>query len=484
MQEISKIEFSLMSMMDDFGRVFFADGKVYRAIQENKKEYCLSLLHSELFKELGNKKLIPETTIADFHLNGHSLVLEHEKILHTLQHEWTFSMIRNAALTILEVNEICNKYDYQLKDAHLFNVLFRGTQPVWVDIGSITPEIEKDRNWGAYEEFLNAVVVPLLFWSDNKHFIAHKLLESVISGMATIPSQTLMESGLMELLHLHRGPYHFKLRSKTLFSTKKKVNSLNTITQKSKSTVKKHLKRNTQIFSYNSNSEKAKKLSELIPFESVKNLLENLPIPNRESVWQQYHQEFYRSDGKINYSKRFLRIKEIIKDEGNITSIIDLAGNEGYFSQLITESLNIERIILGDYDENAIDKAYNRFLERKEAKVHTVLLNFMFAPDLVGTTKRLRSDLAVALAVTHHLILTGSYTLPAIFERLQLYSNKYVMIEFMPLGLWSGEKEVAKVPEWYNVEWFRNTFENYFDIIFEESLEVNRILFFGKIRRQ
>jgi len=482
MKQPKNIEFSLMSMMDDFGRVFFANNRVFRAINDQQKDYCLLLLNSDLIRELTNKKLIPDTKISDLTIDGYSLVLEHEKLLHTLQHEWTFSMIKDAAVTILEVNEICNKHGYELKDGHLFNMLFRGTQPVWVDFGSIIPNNNKDGKWSAYEEFLNAVLVPLLFWSDNKHFIAHKLLESIISGMATVPSQTLVESGLLEILKFKKGDFYFKLRGKTLFKTKSKLSLFSTISQKTESAIKKHAKRNTRIFSYKSKYDTITKLSELFSFNNIREEILNLPVPTRKSAWQSYHQEFYSKDGVTTYSERFLRILDLIRQTEGIYSVIDLAGNEGFFSQLIDKELNLEKIIVADYDENAVDSAYNRFKNKEIKVINTVLLNFMFANDLEGTTKRLQSDLAIALAVTHHLLLSGGYTLPAIFERLRKYSRKYVMIEFMPVGLWAGAKEFPKVPEWYNINWFRNTFEQYFDIIVEEKLEINRILFFGKIK--
>lgn len=482
MNQTKNIQFSLMSMMDDFGRVFFANNKVYRAINDSQKDYCLSLLNSDLFRELNKKKLIPDTKIADFTIDGYSLVLEHEKLLHTLQHEWTFSMIRNAALTILEVNEICNRHGYELKDGHLFNMLFRGTQPVWVDLGSIIPDNNKNGQWSAYEEFLNAVLVPMLFWSDNKHFIAHKLLESIISGMATVPSQTLVESGLLEILKFKKGDFYFKLRGKTLFKTKSKLSLFSTISQKTEAAIKKHAKRNTRVFSYKSKYDTITKLSELFSFKDIREEILNLPAPTKKSAWQSYHQDFYTKDGVTIYSERFLRILDLVKNTEDINSVIDLAGNEGYFSQLMRNELRLENIVLADYDENAIDSAYNRFRNKNIGGIHTVLLNFMFANDLQGTTKRLQSDLAIALAVTHHLLLTGGYTLPAILERLRLYSKKYVMIEFMPLGLWAGAKEYPKVPEWYTINWFRSSVEEYFDIIVEEKLEANRVLFFGKIK--
>jgi hypothetical protein len=64
-----------------------------------------------------------------------------------------------------------------------------------------------------------------------------------------------------------------------------------------------------------------------------------------------------------------------------------------------------------------------------------------------------------------------------------MYSKRYVFIEFMPLGLWNG-KSAPPVPLWYNLDWHRNSFQNYFSIILEEKIEENRILFVGELLKK
>ena len=230
--QVKDIKFSLMSMADDFGRVFFSGGKVYRAIENTKEEYCLSLLQSDLFKELSEKGMIPVTKISDFKLEEFDLILEHEKLLETIPYEWTFSMLKDAAIAIFEINGICNKYGYELKDAHVYNILFRGTQPVLIDIGSISLKGSANNSWNAYEDFLGSFIIPLLFWSENKFYIAHKLLESIDHAIMTIPKQSLKDSGLLELLDITKVPYQFKVRSKNIFSTNNKSEILSFINQK------------------------------------------------------------------------------------------------------------------------------------------------------------------------------------------------------------------------------------------------------------
>ena len=472
-----------MSIVDDFGRVFFSDGKVYRAIANNKRDYCLSLLKSDLFKELSKKGMVPITTISNFKLEDFELVLEHEKILETIPYEWTFNMLKDAAITILSINEICNKYGYELKDAHTYNILFKGTRPVLVDIGSISPRISKDNLWKASDDFVGSFIIPLLFWSENKFYIAHKLLESIDYAILTIPNQSIKDSGLLELLDIAKVPYHFKIGSRRIFSTNSRLEILSYIDLKTKAGVKRFLKRNTRIFSYEGGLDKSKRLSELFPYEGNKSLLNTLPAPSVKSKWQNYHHEYFENSNA--YTERFQSLLKIIKDLKEVNTIIDLAGNEGYFSEVLYKETNVQRLIIADYDENAIDAAYRRFKKLHVDNIFTLLLNFIYTSNQEGTAERLKSDLVLALAVSHHLILTSKYSLNAIFERLVLYSKKYVLIEFMPLGLWSSEnkKKLSDLPSWYTLNWFRSAFENYFDLLLEQKIERNRVVFVGKLKK-
>ncbi len=482
-QELSDIHFSEFSMVDDFGRVFFQNNKVFRAIRAEKKHDCLNKLSSDMFKELINLRLIPATKVADIKMEGYGLILEHEKLLNIKQHEWTFSMLKDASLMVLKVNSICNKYGFELKDAHTLNVLFRGTEPVYIDIGSIAERIDKT-GWGAYHEFLSSFIVPLAFWSKNYIYIVRKLLESNFHRMFTIPGQSLDESGLLDILDNNRKTYIFKLRSFVIGKNLGQSSIFNSVTKVVNAGIHKISKRKTKLFSFENSFNKSRYLEYLFPFEEIDQSIRQITPPSTSSTWDGYHQKFYSGDNGINYSDRFYRIIDIIKSLDGIKSVIDLAGNEGYFSILLSKEIaTIDSILLTDYDSNAIDSAYNYIKKSQIQKISPVMLNFMFTPDIPGTCKRLACDLAIALAVTHHLLLTANFSLPAIFERLKAYSKRYVMIEFMPLGLWAiNDKEEPAIPEWYTVEWFRYHFSQHFVLIKEEKLERNRIIFVGEKR--
>jgi hypothetical protein len=467
----NNIHFSQFSMADDFGRVFFKEGKVFRAIYNEKKEFCLEFLSSPLFNELSIKNLIPKTEIADFNIEGFDLVLEHEKLLETYQHEWSFDMFKDAALMLLELNNICNKYGYELKDGHPYNILFKGTNPIYVDLGSII--IKQNEDWVAYNEFIEAFAIPLLFWSEGKTYIVRKLLEGYPYKMHTIPEKTIGNSGILNLLDYNLTQYNLNLKNKVLFTTHKNNKLISILVRTLNAFNRRILGAKTRSFYYQKS---------YIPLGIIMRLLNNSEPPELISSWQDYHQKVYKDSETSDPIFRFSRILTLIEERGNqIDSVIDLAGNAGYFCSLLGKNSKISKILLSDYDENAINSAYNRFKSNDNLKkINVVLLNFMAAPDMIGTSKRLKADIALAMAVTHHLLLTNKYSISAIFEKIKSYSNKYVFIEFMPLGLWGGEVTYPVIPDWYNIEWFRNEFCKFFDLLSEEKLDLNRVLFVGK----
>jgi hypothetical protein len=100
----------------------------------------------------------------------------------------------------------------------------------------------------------------------------------------------------------------------------------------------------------------------------------------------------------------------------------------------------------------------------------------------MAPSDRLRADLVVALALTHHLTLAQGYDIEDVFRYISGYAKKYVLVEFMPLGLWVKGHQ-PNIPDWYTSAWFREAFTKFFDLVWEEMIRENNILFVGKISR-
>ena len=94
--------------------------------------------------------------------------------------------------------------------------------------------------------------------------------------------------------------------------------------------------------------------------------------------------------------------------------------------------------------------------------------------------ERWKADLVLAMALTHHLLLSQYLNIDAMFERLARCTNRYLLIEFMPLGLWDGDN-APELPSWYTLLWFQSHMEKLFTVLLVQQMEKNRIMLLGEL---
>jgi hypothetical protein len=461
------IEFSKESTVDQFGRVFFYQDKVYRLIYNSID--CKEFLNSLLYTKLVNLGYIVKTTIVtDFEIEGYELILEHQKMLNTKPNEWSFLMYKEAALLIFKINEISNEFGYELKDAHPWNVLFDGYRPVFIDIGSFQKSTNKNY-WNAKHEFIITDIFPLLLWSKGEYCILRLFLENGFGLRRFLPLQNIESVNYVRnILKEIKETNIYKKGTINLTTTSKIISFIFIFMNRIIGKI-----RNKKDYNFFTIQERYIDISY--------SYIDKISKKEIYTPWENYHSEYILSDN-IKSTPRFDRIMILIKELcSDSQSAIDLAGNQGAFAFLLEKMEFFKSIILTDYDENAIDKAYG-YIKRNNSKVHPLLVNFMSSFFVIESfTKRIKADVVFALAVTHHLVLSQNIPLPIVFEKIALYSSKYVIIEFMPLGLWGGTNK-PEIPIWYNQDWFQNIFEDYFELLHIEQLEANRIVFIGKKR--
>jgi hypothetical protein len=434
----SEIKYSKYNI-DPFGRVFFWNKFIFRGIDRKYVKLCQDIFDSGLVKELIEKKLIVNTKIADYKSDNYDLILEHDKIVATHPSEWTFSMIKDAIISLLEINEICNRYGFQLKDGHLWNIAFSKNHPIFIDFGSFnyySDELKK-----AFKEEVSVTVIVLILWSLSEEFLAQKIIENCVSFYKrTLPVSSIWDSKIV--LRLLREYFNFNESEEDL-----KDFILNQIS---------------------------------IIFIKDKIILSDTV----STVWNNYQDDLFKKDNiDVSRFNRFEKIFNLIQMYSpEVVSVLDLAGNMGGILNYIEQKTSrFSSLINVDYDESAIEKSY-KILKELNSSIETYVLNFML-PTRDEVRSVLKSDVVLALAVTHHLVLTQNYNLDFIFESIKSYSNKYVYIEFMPLGLYGGDdNNIPPVPNWYHEKWFRDCFLKKFDLLHEEKLEKNRIIFVGIIK--
>ncbi len=436
------------------GQVWIGRKVVYRRIFPQSQEAALAFLQSDLFKELVAKNLFPQTQIREGSRQAGKVVLEHERAPFIMgAWEWSFSMLKQAALMMIEVSEICNKHGYYLQDSHHFNVVFFGVHPKFVDFGSFRKG--QRPNSLNINEFLESFYLPLAAWAHGDFYIANQILNDDRQGKRLQPFGGLASSPLM-----HRYLLEFIRKRDLAWCVKR---SLNVIMKIIPSAVR---------FSFDLSGYGSVGITDNA---ILRKSIEALTPPESQTEWAKYY------DGRVMASEvtsRYARILDIL-GRYQWTTVVDIAGNGGFFSELMARRFKEARILCLDYDSQAVEKCYQRVHKDADlsARITPGLVNIMHPLDRSIIFKRRSSaDLGLALALTHHLFLGQGANIDVIFKDLLALVHKYLLVEFMPLGLWDGTV-APPIPGWYTNEWFRRHLSQHAVVIHEEKIEENRILY-------
>jgi len=458
--------------IDPTGFVFKYDNRILRAINNSAKNDVLYLFESGAVEELNNLILIPQTTISDFVLEGYDLVLEHEKIdVVVFPTEWSFAMLKDAALLVIQVNNVLKKYNFETCDSHGYNILFHHSQAKYVDFGSFVKKTTK-KYWTGKDNFREFYFYSLYMWSKGSPFLAKSFLINDGKYVNTKDYEFFIYrysfARFLPSKYLERYFYYLRL-----LRNLQKISVDNILIIK-KEKIKRRLLRVLMMFSK----------AGLIPnnhtkFNSLERRIKKIKSPKVLTEWGDYHSNL--SDTELfRDGSRFNLIVEQVK-KLNINRVFEIAGNQGLLAEELSKSVPI--VICSDIDERAVDYMYLRANNIK-AKIYPVLMDFLspinlslYYSDSYSAIKRYKAEAVLALALTHHLILTRKTPIDTIFEALSIYTDKYLFVEFMPLGIRRGE-----VPSWYNLNWFKDHFKKYFHLLLELPLEADesRILLIGK----
>ncbi len=92
-------------------------------------------------------------------------LVEHERIpFCSYPYEWPPEMLHAAGALTLDLAHSALDEGFGLKDASPYNVLFRGAEPVFVDVLSFEKRDPLDSAWNAYAQFVRTFLLPLLAW--------------------------------------------------------------------------------------------------------------------------------------------------------------------------------------------------------------------------------------------------------------------------------------------------------------------------------
>jgi ribosomal protein L11 methylase PrmA len=393
------IEFEPASFKDPAGRVFYHDNWVGRTLSAEARQIFEAASNAGLIRslvdanELASTELVPSQDLGLAETEVGSHVLKQTKFpLVSYSYEWSFEMLRDAALLTLRVIERALHHGFVLKDANAFNVLFDGRTPKLVDVHSLEPYREGEI-WAGYTQFCRSFLFPLLvaaYCDIDAQPILRATLGEVPVGDARriLGARFALKSGVFRDVIM-------QARLERAFSRRTNVVKAETVSQ-----------------SY----PKALFLANL---RRLQKIIEGLPAPPAHSEWADYEDTHSYSAADQDTKTAFVATA---LERAGFRTVVDVGCNAGEYS--IVAAAAGALVFALDGDGRAIDRLYRRL--GVSGVVCPIVADLLNPTPAMGWAlkerrsllERLRADGFLALALIHHLRISGNVPLRSILDQL------------------------------------------------------------------
>lgn len=340
---------------------------------------------------------------------GECSVYEHELIpFPSYPYEWPPEMLHAAGLLTLDIAEQCLAEGFGLKDASPYNVLFRGSDPVFVDALSFERRDPCNHTWLAYGQFMRNFSLPLL---------AHKHLRIQIDQIFRTRRDGIWPGELSQWAGPWRRllPPFLSLVTLPVWLSKFESDQL----------YRAHsMARDQALFVLRS------------LFRRMRRMLRRLEPDEHRSMWSQY------GDAAPSYTvEQSARKKEFIEtflDRCRPQNVLDIGCNTGVFSLMAAEkgasvvALDADAVVVGKLWRRAHTQARNLLPLVIDIARPTPALGWRNQESLAFLSRaRGAFDTVLLLAMIHHLLVTERVPLCEVIALIAELSTKYAVIEYI-----------------------------------------------------
>ena len=394
------------SFRDPSGFLFSRDGVLYRQVNRKYEQEYARLMGSGLYDRLVKARLlIPHAEVdqapAEIELAHKTLQPERVPFI-SYPYEWSFSQLKDAALATLSIQRRALKLDMSLKDASAYNIQFVRGKAALID--TLSFEIYKEgQPWVAYRQFCQHFLAPLALMA-LRDVRLNQLLRVYIDGVPLdlaselLPARTRFNFGLLTHIHLHAGAQKrysgAEVKSRPATMSKQALTAL---------------------------------------IDSLDSTVRKLEWKPGGTEWGNYYEITNYSDAAFEHKKQLVkewsaRLKPSL--------VWDLGANNGVFSRLAGEAGAF--VVSSDIDPTAVEQNYRQLKVEKTENLLPLLMDLTNPSPSLGWANEERdsfgrrgpADLALALALIHHLAISNNVPLLQVADFLAKIA-KWLVIEFV-----------------------------------------------------
>jgi hypothetical protein len=376
------------SFRDRTARVFYQNGKVLRGLTGAALKEWEALSATSFYRRFADTGGIVATRQRDLSSiplsSNHQWagVLEHEPLpFVSYPYEWSFEMLRDAALLQLDLVLAALDEGMSLKDASAYNVQWKGATPVFVDIASFYKRGDREP-WVGYRQFCQMFLFPLLLQA-YRDVPFQPWMRGNIEGMAAEVCLRLMSARD----YLRGGVLaHVYLQAKA---------------QAAYSSTTRNVKADLNKAGFDSRIIKANAAR-------LRSLVAGLQWKPQQSTWSDYlkcgHYEASDAAQKLDFVREVARTREW-------KLAWDIGCNVGVFSRIVAERATY--VVAMDADDVAIDRLYQALKSERISNILPLIVNVTDPSPALGwrnlerkrIDERGRPELVLALALIHHVVI-------------------------------------------------------------------------------
>ncbi|MDB5208835.1 MAG: SAM-dependent methyltransferase [Flavisolibacter sp.] len=434
------------SYRDPSGYIFTYKQELYRQVNLSFQNDFEVFINSGLYHDLVKAGLLVPHQLIQQNFTGDSswfTTIKPEPVpFISYPYEWSFSMLKDAALLTIELVLKALEYGMILKDASPYNVQLYKGQMAFIDTLSFETYTAGEP-WIAYRQFCENFIAPLSLM----HYTGLPMQQLLLAHPDGIPLQYVKKLlpfksrfNIHLYLHIH---LHGSVTSKASDKPQKSFLS-------------------------------KQKLVNLL--KGLQDLVTSFSFKRNENVWGNYYEEAATRPNYLSEKKEI--VAGWIQSLQDIKTVIDIGGNTGEFAALAAG--NDRKIICADGEHHAIESLYNKVKSKQSPEMVPLVIDFTSPSPAIGVNnserasflQRASSDLAMMLALVHHLAIAKNIPFYKIAE-MCAGLGRYLIIEFVPKEdekvqvLLQHKKDIY---DGYTKEAFANAFAVHYRVIEKRTL--------------
>ena len=382
------------SFRDPSGVVFYESGSVFRELASATRDFFQSQDYWKfLDRGVAEGRVLPSFPVSS--PSGEFLIRQERLPFYTHSYEWSFGMLREAALLTLDLQRDCMESGFSLKDASAFNIAFVNGQPKFVDVLSFVKSPES-QGWPAYRQFCQSFLFPLLMES-HLGFDSRSVLKS---HLAEVPIRII--AGMIQ-------PWHWPLPG--VFKEVVLQNLL-----------ERHFGQDAELVEKSASAVSIPRKKVEANLLRLRKIVESLRPPKLSSTWAtRYERDHSYTADETAVKSAFL---ERVLSRRKPARLLDLGCNSGAFTVI---AANHAQTTLGiDLDPGVVDLAHAK-AKAKSSRASFAVADLANPSPAMGwglverhsLLDRMGADFFLALALVHHLRVSAKIPFERIIQQLK-----------------------------------------------------------------